>query len=133
MESLFIKYKKDFATVSRDAGLNKSYVGNLVRGVKKILMDDSISRDEETDRTVVRVPDSENLVIVYNRCEEERRLDYKRQCLAEDGYELKPLAVIPEQGIILYSRCIGCRMNINGELESLEEGDFALFMDYLAE
>ena len=32
---LMFKYDKDCATVSVDAGLNKSYVGNIVRGVKK--------------------------------------------------------------------------------------------------
>ena len=32
---LIYKYDKDCAAVSVDAGLNKSYVGNIVRGVKK--------------------------------------------------------------------------------------------------
>lgn len=35
LESLIIKYDKNFATLSYEAGLDKSYVGNIVRGVKK--------------------------------------------------------------------------------------------------
>lgn len=34
LEQLLWKYEKDAATVSDDAGLNRSYVGNIVRGKK---------------------------------------------------------------------------------------------------
>lgn len=34
LQQLLFKYDKDAATVSFEAGLNRSYVGNIVRGVK---------------------------------------------------------------------------------------------------
>ena len=87
---------------------------------------------EPIDRTIVPIPGYDNLVLVYNRFqEEEQRLKNKRW-LEEDGYEAKPLAFIPEEGIEIYSRCLVCRIN-DGRLESLQPEDFQPgFMKYLA-
>ena len=38
-----------------------------------------------------------------------------------------------ESDIEIYSRCIVCRVNESGELESLREGDYEKFVKYLAE
>ena len=96
-------------------------------------MSDSLSVSEKIDRTVVRIPNTENLVIVYNKYEEEARRADKQSYWESDGYELKPLAVIPQIGLEIYSRCIACRMNQQGQFESLQEQDYDLVMGYLAE
>lgn len=85
--------------------------------------------EEPIDRTIVKVPNTENIVIVYNKYKEEKKRDIK----ANEYHDLKPTAVIPEINFELYSRCIVCRMNDNGELESLQDGDFEKFEQYLAD
>ena len=40
------------------------------------------------------------------------------------GTAKTPLAIIPERDIVLYSRCIVCRMNEVGEFEDLENEDY---------
>lgn len=95
---------------------------------------DGINGENEiVNRTIISVPNTDNIVIVYNKYEEEKRLKDKEEYFAKDNYELKPVVVIPENNIKLYSRCIVCRMNGNGELESLEKGDYEKFVNYLAE
>ena len=91
------------------------------------------SEREKIDRTIVRIPGTENLVMVYNNNQEQEAINDKEELFAKEGYVSKPLAEIPELGLKLYSRCIVCRMDENGELQSLEEGDGEKFMKYLAE
>lgn len=86
-------------------------------------LDNSIPVIEKIDRTIVKVPNTENIVIVYNKYEDER---YKNG-------DWEPLVVIPEENIKLYSRCIVCRIDEQGQLESLQREDFKHFMDYLAD
>ena len=71
-------------------------------------------------------------MIIYNKYREERQLEYGRR-LAEGGINIKPLAVIHEEGIEIYSCCIVCRMNEDGELESLQYEDVDKCIEYLAE
>ena len=87
-------------------------------------LDNDIPIINEIDRTIVRVPNTDNIVIVYNKHKEAeaRRNEHKN-----------PLAVIAERDIEIYSRCIVCRVNENGELESLQDGDYEKFVEYLAE
>ena len=88
--------------------------------------------EEPIDRTIVRVPGSDNMVLIYNKYQEERRLKDKERYLKEENYELKPLAVIPELNLTLYSRCIALRMNENGEFESLQDEDGEFIVKYLS-
>ena len=83
---------------------------------------DNLSRDRE----VTRIPGTENLVLIYNKSEEAIRLQKNTE------YAVKPLAVIPEMNLKLYSRCIVCRMNQDGFFESLKPEDCEKFMKYLA-
>lgn len=96
-------------------------------------VDNSISTDEKIDRTIINVPNTDNIVIVYNKYQEEKELNRKNKLLEKNNYELKPLVIIPENNTKLYSRSIVCRMNKNGELESLQNGDNNKFIKYLAE
>ena len=87
---------------------------------------------EPIDRTIVPLPGSDKLVLIYNKYQEEEKLAWKAELLREENYVLKPLAVIPELDLELYSRCIVCRMNAEGELESLGEGDHEIWGRYLS-
>ena len=95
-------------------------------------LDSSLEISEPIDRTVVRIPGSDNLVLVYNRYQEEERLKEGEKLLREENYEIKPLAVIPEINLTLYSRCIALRMNEDGSFASLQEGDSRILVKYLA-
>ena len=96
-------------------------------------LDDSLKITENIDRTIVGIPNTNNIVIVYNKYEEENELNRKNELMKNEGYEMKPLAVIPEENIEVYSRCIACRMDEHGELESLREDDFYKIEKYLTE
>ena len=85
------------------------------------------------DRTIVKIPNTDNLVIVYNKYFEENERKRKEDLFKNDNYILKPTATIPEINLELYSRCIVCRVNDNGEFESLRDGDFKKFEQYLTD
>lgn len=89
---------------------------------------------EKIDRTIIRVPDTDNVVLVYNKYQEEERLK-ELQHFIQEVYKhrdrFNPSAVIPEMGIVLYSRCIACRINEDGALISLEEEDCPKVVKYL--
>ncbi len=91
-----------------------------------------LSMNEKIDRTVIKVPGTEQLVLIYNKYQEERKLEQMKKYLRE-GHNVKPLAVIPEMGIELYSRCVACRMDQDGNLKSLVKEDYAILWKYLAE
>ena len=80
-------------------------------------LDSSLEISEPIDRTVVRI---------------EERLKEGEKLLREENYEIKPLAVIPEINLTLYSRCIALRMNEDGSFASLQEGDSRILVKYLA-
>lgn len=88
---------------------------------------------EKVDRTIVKIPNTDNLVIVYNKYFEENERKRKEDLFKNDNYILKPTATIPEINLELYSRCIVCRVNDNGEFESLRNGDFEKFEQYLTD
>ena len=94
--------------------------------------DNSIEVTEKINRTIVNIPNTDN-VIVYNKYQEEEELNRKEKLFKEKDYVLKPLAVIAEENIEIYSRCIVCRISADGELESLQSGDYEKFVHYLAE
>lgn len=93
---------------------------------------DDFDVTEPIDRTVVHLPGSDDVVLIYNKYQEEERLEVKERALREDNYILNPLASIPEMNLDIYSRCIVCRMNADGVFESLNEGDYEIWGRYLA-
>lgn len=88
--------------------------------------------DDPIDRSIVYLPGSDKLVLIYNKYQEADRLECKNRVFKEDNYVIKPLARIPELNLEIFSRCIVCRMNPAGELQSLEEGDFVIWNRYLS-
>lgn len=83
-------------------------------------------------RTIVRIPNTENLVIIYDRNREEYWRQNAKEALEKGNYVVTPLAEIPELDLVLYSRCIVCRMNEEGGFESLQQEDLVKFKKYLA-
>jgi len=95
-------------------------------------LDHELTVTEPIDRTIIKIPNTNDLVIIYNKYQEENRLRDKEKYYLKNQYVLKPLAVIPEINLEIYSRCIVCRINEYGDLESLQEGDYQKFIHYLA-
>ena len=105
-------------------------------------LDESLTINKPIDRTIVKVPDTDNIVVIYNQLEEDRyiNVDFPRY-YAEDGEyyretwgeELKPhvSCEIPEINFKIHTRCIVCRIDENGVLQSLEDGDGEKFINYL--
>ena len=108
--------------------IRASEVDGFIRG----RCGDSIQCDDKNDRVVVNVPGTSNLVIIYSASGEKERLKDKEYYLKKDGYELKPLAFVPELDVEIYSRCIVCRMDKQGALSSLADDDFYKVDKYLA-
>ncbi len=95
-------------------------------------LDSSLEVIEPVDRTIIHIPGSDDLVLVYNKYQEEDSLKEREQILKQENYEMKPLAVIPEIGLKLYSRCIALRMNEDGSFSSLQDGDSRILVKYLS-
>lgn len=96
-------------------------------------LDDTVVDKKRVNRTIVRIPNVDNVVIVYNKLEEEKERNRKEELFKEENYVLKPLVVIEEDCVEIYSRCIVCRVDEHGELASLEDGDYEKVAKYLAE
>lgn len=86
---------------------------------------------DDIDRTIVKLPGFD-CVLVYNRHQEARELKEKERYFREDGYVMKPLAVVPELGLEIYSRCFLCRVDGAGCLISVQDEDAEAMRKYLA-
>ena len=86
----------------------------------------------KADRTFVRLPNTENLYLIYNRYQEERCLKGR-----EKGEELgrfrgdSPIVSIPENDLHIYSRSLVVRMNTSGTIEDLQDGDIDKISPFL--
>lgn len=98
-------------------------------------------KDKAVDRKVIKVPNVDNVVIVYDQNQEDEYMNVKfPKMLAEDGAEyfentgreMKPWVscLIPELDVELHTRCFACRINENGEFQSLEDGDNDAFAKF---
>lgn len=85
--------------------------------------------NEKIDRTIINIPNT-NLAIIYNKYQEDFMAMLKAKICAETGYEAKPTAIIPEKNLKLYSRCIACRINENGNLNSIKDSDYSIITKY---
>lgn len=96
-------------------------------------IDTTLMHDDKIDRVIISIPNTENLVLIYNQYAEEYRKEKNKQYFEEEGYVAKPLAFIPEQNIEIYSRCIVCRKTNDGHFVAFENEDFDKVSKYLAE
>ena len=89
-------------------------------------------KDCKLDRSMIRIPGTQNLYVLYNKYYEQEQLDILsgiKDVRWKD--EVVPVFRIPEENVVLHCHCIICRMDANMEPESLQEGDEALFSRYL--
>ena len=128
--------KSDLLTIIAQAFYgNRTMTEISVEDMDRLILgylDRSLEVRQPIDRTIVRVPGTDGFVLVYNKYQEEKRLRQGEELLREEGYEIKPLAIIPELNLTLYSRCIALRMDENGEFGSLQEGDGEFIEKYLS-
>lgn len=96
---------------------------------------------EKIERKIVRVPSTDNIVIVYDQLQEDHYVNVKfPEQHAEHAEEYKEhtgreftmqvTCKIPEIDFEIHTRCFACRIDENGELHSLENGDGEKFIDY---
>lgn len=110
--------------ITREKLENKTEGINLEHYILGILDVKAIDGSEKFDTTIVSIPCT-NLVIIYNKYQEERERNRQGK--------LKPLVNIPEHHIRIYSRCAICRRNEEGKLYSIEPKDMDSIIKYLAE
>lgn len=103
-----------------------------------------IDADKPVDRKIVKVPGTENIVIVYDQNQEdeyvnavfpEQYAEYGKEYKEHTGKEMtmEISCEIPEIGFKIHTRCFACRIDGNGELQSLEKGDVNKFIEYFAD
>ena len=96
---------------------------------------------QNVERKFIRVPGSENIVIVYDQTQEDEYVNEEfpryyaedgAEYLARWGEELKMhvSCEIPEIGFKIHTRCFACRMDDNGILQSLVGDDYKQFINY---
>ena len=74
------------------------------------------------DRTYIRIPNANNLFLLYNRYQEEWHLKLDE----EDAGRYRntdPLMIIPEENLQIHSRCMLVRKDDSGNIEDLRNGD----------
>lgn len=121
--------------------LSQAFYGNRTLTEIKVIdmdrfilgyLDDSINLTKPVDRTIVRIPGADNLVLVYNNYEEQKAVEDKEKLFRESDCIQKPLATIPELNLELYSRCILVRRENDGTFTSLQDGDIMKADKYLS-
>ena len=91
--------------------------------LKGILSPELFSKEDETvDRKLIVVPHTENIAIVFDQNQE-------NDCIA-NGETNYVSCESPEIGFKIHSRCFACRIDENGELQTLEKGDSKYFINY---
>ena len=83
------------------------------------------------DRTVVPLPFSDNLILIYNKNLEDSQKELNEEARAVLNYIAKPQVVISELNLEIYSRSIICRRGADGQLVSLRGEDFDLCEKHL--
>ena len=96
------------------------------------------------DRCIVHVPGAEHIAIVYDQTQEDEYVNVEFPKLYADMHEwyregtgremTMPISCeIPEINFKIHTRCIACRMDKNGVLQSLEDDDYKHFIHYFPE
>ena len=84
------------------------------------------------DRTYIRIPDTENLFLIYNKYQEERHLkQYEERKVHGHPGDADPIVIIPEENIEIHSRCLLVRLGASGEPENLQEDDLEKAWKYI--
>ena len=123
--------------------VNRDEVGYFLRGClsREIFKFEDLSN---MDRRVVRVPGSEDIVIVYDQTQEDEYVNVEFPAMYERSAEwyrngtgremtMQVSCEIPEIGFKIHTRCFACRMDENGVLQSLQDDDYKHFIHYFPE
>ena len=120
----------------------QAFYGNRVitmidtKDVDRLIHGYLMDMDIKADRKTIRVPDHENLVILYDAGEEKRkreRIELMRKECSDHSRGPKPLCVVPQYDVQIYSRALACRMDENGKLLSIGKEDVEIICRYFAE
>ena len=123
--------------------VNRDEIGYFLRGClsREVYKFEDLS---DMDRRIVHVPGAEHIVIVYDQTQEDeyvnvgfpemlaRDADLYRESFGEE-LTMRATCEIPEIGFKIHTRCIACRMDENGILQSLEDDDYKQFIHYFPE
>ena len=113
--------------------------------LKGILSPEQFPGEEKTVmRKVVRIPNAEYLVVVYDQHQEDEYVNaefpviYAREgkrYLKRWGEELKMhvSCEIPEIGFKIHTRCFACRMTSSGEFEAIQPEDYSIIKLFFVE
>ena len=82
----------------------------------------NVGDGDKIKREVIKIPNTD-CVLIYNPIIEEE--DKKKST--------KPVAIIPDLNLEIYSRCIVCRIDDDGNFESITPSDYEAMKKYLAE
>lgn len=74
------------------------------------------------DKSIINIPHTNNLVIVYNKYQEEE---------ARKDNSAKPIIYIKENDVAIYSRCIIGRINADGNISSITKEEHNIITKYL--
>ena len=121
--------------------IKKEHVDYFLRGC---LGDYHPSDIKDVVRKVVHVPNSNDLVVVYDQTQEDEYVNVTFPAIyAEEGKEYlercgKELKMhvsceIPEIGFKIHTRCIACRMNSAGDFKDILPEDYSVVAQYFAE
>ena len=102
---------------------------------------ESLWNTESVERKIVPVPDTENLVIVYDQTQEDEyvKVEFPQRYAADGeeyrerfGEEMKMIVscAIPEIGFEIHTRCFACRMDETGTLQGLGDDDIGKIVPY---
>lgn len=97
--------------------------------------------DKTVERKMVTVPNTDNIVIVYDQNQEDEYVNvefpemYKRHAAEYKEHTGREFTMqvscrIPELDFEIHTRCFACRIDENGELQSLESGDGKMLIEY---
>lgn len=100
--------------------------------------------DKLVDRRVIRVPNKENVVIIYDQNQEDEYVNVEfPRIYARDGkryferwgeeLKMQVSCEIPEIGFKIHTRCIACRMNSAGGFENIQAEDYSIIKQYFTE
>lgn len=100
--------------------------------------------DKTVAQTIVRIPNNEHIVIVYDQAQEDKYVnvefpeiyalhgaDYRKRWGKD--LKMKVSCKIPEIGLTIHTRCFACRMNSTGNLEDIQPEDYSIVLRYLSE
>lgn len=111
--------------MTREQLENRGKGVNLEHYILGILDVVAVSGREKFDTTIIPIPNTNNLVLIYNKYQEESERNRQGK--------LKPLVDISKYDIAIYSRCAICRKGNDGRLYGIKPEDMNSIVDYLAE